>query len=76
MNTSTVPAKQTKKAIRAELMSQIGNGQRMISGAEFEFGIQPATIDRAEFDRRCLEGNRLIMTALDRADEANVRLPY
>jgi len=67
--------KQTKAEIKAELMRQIGRGQQMITGAEFEYGIG-RTIDLETFDARRAEGNTLIMDALDRADAAHVRLPY
>lgn len=67
--------KQTKKEIRAELMREIGRGQQMITGAEFLYGIgRSITIEQLDAARS--EGNAILMNCLDRAEQANVRLPY
>ena len=67
--------RETKTEAKARLNQQAGAGRRMITGAEFEYGIG-RSITREEFDARIAEGNRLILSAYDEADALNVRLHY
>jgi hypothetical protein len=66
--------RRTKREIRAELMRMIGEGQRLITGAEFRFAFNEIT--REELESDCAKGNGLLMDALDQAEAAGVRLPY
>ena len=71
---ATQNKRMTKAEVRSVIMKVIGNGQSMISSAEFRTAFGGITSEQADLD--IMIGNKLIAMGLDMAEAANVRLPY